>query len=120
MEYDKNLYSSLQAIKEKYEDLLKKLEDPNLSIKEATNINKTIDTKIANLSIGNPILNNLEDYFLATSPKKDGNLIYTVKKDFTLEESEVEEEKYIVPCITIKKENLKKGTGTIDDPYRTE
>ena len=42
MEYDKNLYSSLQAIKEKYEDLLKKLEDPNLSIKEATNINKTI------------------------------------------------------------------------------
>ena len=42
MEYDKNLYSSLQAIKEKYEDLLKKLEDPNLSIKEATNINKTV------------------------------------------------------------------------------
>ena len=83
-------------------------------------INKTIDTKIANLSIGNPILNNLEDYFLSTSPKKDGNLIYTIKKDFTLEESEVEEEKYIVPCITIKKDNLKKGTGTIDDPYRTE
>ena len=83
-------------------------------------INNKIDTKIANLSIGNPILNNLEDYFLATSPKKDGNSIYTIKKDFTFEVAEVEEEKYIVPCITIKKDNLKKGTGTINDPYRME
>jgi len=42
MEYDKNLYSSLEAIKEKYESLSKKLEDPNLAINEVTNINKTI------------------------------------------------------------------------------
>ena len=42
MEYDKNLYSSLEAIKNKYEALLKKIEDPNLPISEVTNINKSI------------------------------------------------------------------------------
>ena len=42
MEYDKNLYSSLEAIKQKYDELSKKLEQSNLSIEEITNINKTI------------------------------------------------------------------------------
>ena len=42
MEYDKNLYSSLEAIKQKYEEISKKLEQPNLTIEEITNINKTI------------------------------------------------------------------------------
>ena len=42
MEYDKNLYSSLEAIRQKYDELSKKLERSNLSIEEITNINKTI------------------------------------------------------------------------------
>lgn len=42
MEYDKNLYSSLEAIKQKYDEISKKLEQPNLTIEEITNINKTI------------------------------------------------------------------------------
>ena len=42
MEYDKNLYSSLEANKQKYDELSKKLEQSNLSIEEITNINKTI------------------------------------------------------------------------------
>lgn len=42
MEYDKNLYSSLEAINQKYDELSKKLEQSNLSIEEITNINKTI------------------------------------------------------------------------------
>ena len=42
MEYDKNLYSSLEAIKQKYDKKKKKLEQSNLSIEEITNINKTI------------------------------------------------------------------------------
>ena len=42
MEYDKNLYSSLEAIKQKFDELSKKLEQQNLSIEELTNINKTI------------------------------------------------------------------------------
>ena len=42
MEYDKNLYSSLEAIRQKYDELSKKLEQSNLSIEEITNINKTI------------------------------------------------------------------------------
>ena len=42
MEYDKNLYSSLETIKQKYDELSKKLEQSNLSIEEITNINKTI------------------------------------------------------------------------------
>ncbi len=42
MEYDKNLYASLQAISNQYEDLNKKLENPELDINEVKNINKAI------------------------------------------------------------------------------
>ena len=92
--------------------------DNNYNYEES--ISKTIDTKVANLSIGNPFLNDLDNYFIATSPNKNDSSIYTTKKDYTLEETDVEEEKNIIPCITIKKDNLKKGNGTISDPYRME
>lgn len=87
-----------------------------------TNIfNKVIDTKVYMPSIGDIILNNeLEDYFLATGTGKDETKIYTMKKDSTLETIDANEEAYIRPCITINKDNLKLGSGTISDPYRTE
>ena len=81
-------------------------------------LTKTIDTKVANLSIGNPILNDLDNYFIATAKNK--TTMYVIKKSFTLDEADVSEEKYIIPCITIKKDSIKNGTGTKEDPYRTE
>ena len=41
-------------------------------------------------------------------------------KYFPDEEIDVDEEAYVVPCISIMKENLKAGSGLISDPYRTE
>ena len=46
--------------------------------------------------------------------------MYTVNKNFTVSEAEVEEEKNIIPCITIKKDIIKKGSGTLEDPFRME
>ena len=79
---------------------------------------KTVDTKVANLSIGNIFLNNLDNYYISTAKKK--TTMYTVNKNFTVSEAEVEEEKNIIPCITIKKDIIKKGSGTLEDPFRME
>jgi hypothetical protein len=86
-----------------------------------TTIKKTVDTKVATLSIGNPILNsNLDNYFTSTGTGKNDLSVYIIKKDATTETVDVDEEYYVIPCITILKENLKTGSGTINDPYRTE
>ena len=82
-------------------------------------INK-IDTKIYMLSIADPILNNLNDYFIATGTKENSSLIYIKDKDGTLTNDNVTSKKYVVPCISINKNILKKGSGTLEDPYRTE
>lgn len=110
-----------------YKDLIIDNEYSNNYYGEDTNfnyqntLNKTVDTKVANISIGNPILNiNLEDYFTSTGTGESTSSVYTIKKDATVEEIDVDEEAYVIPCISIKKENLKAGTGSISDPYRTE
>lgn len=84
-------------------------------------LEKTINTKVATLSIGNPILNStLNNYFTSTGINSSDSSVYVLKSDATIEEVDVDEEAYVVPCISILKENLKVGSGTIDDPYRTE
>lgn len=94
-------------------------EDNNFNYQ--TTLNKTIDTKVTVLSIGNPILNNtLDNYFTSTGTGKSNSSIYIINKNTTIEEIDVDEEAYVVPCISIMKENLKAGSGLISDPYRTE
>lgn len=84
-------------------------------------LKQQIDTKIYTLSIGDYIINNtLSGYFLATGTDEDSNTIYIMNKDNTLEEYAVNEEAYVIPTISINKDNLKAGNGTINDPYRTE
>lgn len=84
-------------------------------------LNETVNTKIANMSIGYPILSsNLSNYFTSTGTGKSASSVYTINKDATVEEVDVDDEAYVIPCISIKKENLKAGTGSISDPYRTE
>ena len=84
-------------------------------------MNTTVDTKVALLSIGDPILNNtLDNYFLLAGPGKESEEVYIASKNSTLNTAYATDEAYIVPTITIKKENLQKGSGTLNDPYRTE
>lgn len=84
-------------------------------------IGKTVDTKVAVLSIGNPIFNStLGDYFTSTGTGENDGTIYTIKKDATALEVYSDDDAYIVPCISIKKESLKVGSGTSSDPYRSE
>ena len=80
-----------------------------------------VDTKISLPSITDPIINNtLEDYFTNTGTGKTEKAIYTIKKNGTVEEINVSKEAKIIPCISIKKELLKKGTGSKNDPYEME
>lgn len=84
-------------------------------------LNTTIKTKVALLSIGDSIINNeLNNYFLLAGPEKETEEIYTVTEDSKLDTIYTVDEAYIVPTITIKKNSLVKGTGSKDDPYRTE
>lgn len=86
-----------------------------------TTLSKTIDTKITVPSIGNPIINStLDNYFTSTGSSETGSSIYTISKNSTVDEINVSDKTYIVPCITILKENLKSGSGTSNDPFRTE
>ena len=59
---------------------------------------------------------NLKDEWIKYVPRR----IYTISKDGTLDQIDIQDKTYVLPCITIAKENLKAGQGSIDDPYRTE
>ena len=110
-----------------YSDLVVENKYSNYYYGEETNfdyttlLNNTISTKVTTLSIGDPILNNnAEDYFFATGTSKNDDLVYTIKKNATMESQDISTKAYVVPCISIDKSILKTGTGRIDDPYRTE
>ncbi len=83
-------------------------------------LKKKVDTKIYTISIGDPILNDLNNYFIATGTNENNNLIYIKESDGTVTKETVTTEKNIIPCISINKSVLTKGTGTESDPYRTE
>ena len=80
-----------------------------------------IDTKVALLSIGDVVLNHeLDNYFTSTGTYKNSTSLYVQKSNGEVTTKKVSYEASVVPCITIQKDNLKVGTGTKDDPYRTE
>ena len=83
-------------------------------------LNTKVDTKIATLSIGNIILNNLDNYFLMNGTAKSNRLVYKVENDGTIKTIDVTDPANVIPTITIKSESLKKGKGTIDEPYEME
>lgn len=56
-----------------------------------------------------------DDYFLVNTYQ--GNLQYIKHKNGLLGEAEMTEVKHVVPVISIKKDSLKKGQGTFDNPY---
>lgn len=88
----------------------------NENMNYTSSLNTQIDTKVANLSIGNIILNTMDNYFLMTG-NTDKTKVYTVKENGSLKEINVDETAYIVPTITIKKQEFTKGNGSLAEPY---
>ena len=81
----------------------------------------TIDTKVSILSIGDIILNNeLNNYFTNTGTTKSSNKVYTINNDGSVSIKNVTLSSRIVPCISINKDLLTKGSGTKNVPYETE
>ena len=84
-------------------------------------LEETIETKVSVPSIGDIILNKeLTNYFTNTGTSQNENKIYVINNDGTVREKTVTLESNIVPCISINKDILTKGSGTIDDPYEME
>lgn len=84
-------------------------------------INNKIETKVSIPSVGDVILNDkLDNYFTNTGISKDSSLIYIVNEMGSINTKNVETKANVIPCISIKKENLTLGSGSISDPYRLE
>lgn len=121
--YLKNTYLNSLS----YKDLIKETKFANGLYSNTTEfdyievLKETVDTKVSVLSVGNPILNpELTNYFMSTGINKNSNYIYVFQNDFKLYTKTVTTSLKIVPTITIDKNILTKGTGTINDPLEVE
>ncbi len=84
-------------------------------------LDTTIDTFVALPSIGDILWDDtLDGYFTSTGTSETSTLIYVGKKNGTVSIKSVTTEQNVIPCISIQKENLTLGSGSLDDPYRTE
>ena len=93
--------------------------DNNYNYIEA--LNDTNEAYIGLLNISNIRLNNeIKNYFLMNGSTKNGSLIYLASNNGTIYSTSSDEKNYILPTITIKKELLTKGEGTIDSPLEME
>lgn len=108
-----------------YKDKIKEVYWPNgIYSKDDYNyinsLNKEINTKVALLSIGNIFLNNeLSNYHTMTQSESNGNYIYTIQSN-KVYTKQIYQEINVIPTISIEKELLTKGNGTIDSPYEME
>lgn len=86
------------------------------------NINSSnIDTKVSIPSIGDIIFNDsLIGYFTNTGLSKNSSLIYIQEDMGIVTTDNVSSEAFVIPCISINKEKLTLGSGSLNDPYRTE
>lgn len=82
-------------------------------------LKKTVNTKVALISIGDIILNHeLNNYFTMTSSTKSNKYIYSIQSDNNPYSKIVSSTSKVVPIITIGKDKLTGGTGTKDDPLK--
>ena len=82
---------------------------------------KKIDTHVAVPSLGDVVFNHeLDNYFISTGTYQNSSSVYLQKKNAEIISKKVSSEANVVVCITIKRTNLSVGSGTMDDPYRTE
>ena len=86
-----------------------------------TSLNKTINSKVALISIGDIRLNNeLENYFTLTGAKDKSSMVYYINSNQKLFTKSIQTKVNVVPTISIEKDLLTKGNGTIDSPYEME
>ena len=84
-------------------------------------LNTTIDSKVALISIGDIRLNNeLENYFTLTGTKDKSSMVYYIDTNQKLFTKSIQTKVNVVPAISLDKELLTIGNGTIDSPYEME
>lgn len=109
-----------------YKDIIKERKFSNGLYSSNTNfdytkvLTTTIDTKVSLLSIGNIFLNNKANYFISTGVTKDSNLIYVMQDDYKLYTKTSTTNLRIIPVISITKDQLVEGNGTINSPYEVK
>lgn len=80
-----------------------------------------VTSKVSLLNIFDYVSNNdIFDYFYGNTTSQVGSMEYSTQATGVLEEVDVREEKHIVPVISIAKNNIKRGQGTVNDPYVVE
>ena len=81
----------------------------------------TIDTKVAMMSIGDIYLNpELTNYFTLTGNVTRGSSIYVIQSDKKLYAKQISSKSNVVPTISLDKDLLTKGNGTINSPYEVQ
>ena len=84
-------------------------------------LKSTINSKVALLSIGDIILNSkLNNYHLMTGSSQKGLMIYTINENKKTYLKQISSELNVVPTLSIDKDLLTKGKGTVDSPYEME
>ena len=84
-------------------------------------LDATIESKVALMSIGNIFLNSsLNNYHIMTGSSKKGSMIYSTNESQKTYLKQISSELNVVPTISLDKDLLKKGKGTIDSPYEME
>lgn len=85
-------------------------------------LSNKIDTKVSVASIGDVIFNDkgLNKFYTNTGINSTDNLVYIINGNGTISEIRVNYSSYVVPVISINKNILTKGNGSIDVPYEME
>lgn len=106
-----------------YKEIINEVEYSNGIYSNTTDFDYTkvlstkINTKVATLSIGNIFLNPTNtNYYTSTGISKDSNLIYVMRSDFKLYTKIATTNLNIIPVISINKNLLTSGEGTLANP----
>lgn len=117
--YLKNTY--LQTLE--YKNIINEVKYPNGIYSNTTNfdytkvLNTRVDTKIATLSIGDIVLNPTNtNYYTSTGISENSNQIYIINNNFKLVTRNATTNLKVIPVISINKDLITNGEGTIDNP----
>lgn len=110
-----------------YKDKIKEVNWPNGLYNSSNNydyttaLNKTINSKVALMSIGNVFLNEkMTNYSTMTQVQNKGKSIYAIQNTKKSYSKSISQKMNIVPTISIDKNLLTKGKGTLEEPYEME
>lgn len=93
----------------------------NTNFDYANALKDQVDTKVALMSIGNVILNpDLSSYYLMTGSASKGSTVYAISKNKKAYTKHISSTSNVIPTISLDKNLLKKGNGTINSPYEME